>query len=270
MNELKQLNIGFIGVGNMATAMIAGLLKNGMPPQNLYVYPVREQAKAFWQGKGVQIAPDLPTLTRQATLIIIAVKPQKFDEASDGLGHLGSDKTVLSVMAGIPVQRIQKNCGVASVIRTMPNTPALIAQGATGVYYSAQVSDLMRRAVPALLDCLGPVVVEVPQETMLDAITAVSGSAPAYYFAFMEAQIKTAMSMGFTQKQATDLVIQAALGAAQLAKESEHSLSVLRQQVTSPGGTTEQALIQLAEKGLAETVDSAMRAAQSRAQTLAN
>ena len=152
----------------------------------------------------------------------------------------------------------------------MPNTPALIAQGATGVYYDAQVSDSMRKAVPALLDCLGPVVVEVPDETMLDAITAVSGSAPAYYFAFMEAQVKTAMSMGFTQKQATDLVIQAALGAAQLAKESEHSLSVLREQVTSPGGTTEQALIQLAEKGLAETVDSAMRAAQSRAQTLAN
>ena len=89
MNELKQLNIGFIGVGNMASAMIAGLLKNGMPPQNLYVYPVRERAKASWQGKGVQIAPDLPTLTQQTTLIIIAVKPQKFERSIRRLRPLG-------------------------------------------------------------------------------------------------------------------------------------------------------------------------------------
>lgn len=260
--------IAFIGGGNMASAIIGGLVHAGHPASSiLVVEPLAEQATRLRSTYGVEVlATGGPALER-AGLVVWAVKPQMFSTAAEPCtGHI-ADALQLSVMAGIPSEAIAHATGAHRVVRAMPNTPALVGQGMTGLFARPEVSLDERLQVEDLLRPTGRTL-WVEREEQLDAVTALSGSGPAYVFYFIEAMMQAGTELGLSAEQARQLAQQTFAGAAALSAHSVETPDILRQRVTSKGGTTFAAISSLETQGVKAALVKAMHAAASRSKEL--
>jgi pyrroline-5-carboxylate reductase len=260
--------IAFIGGGNMASALIGGLRRSGVAAKRiLVVEPWGEQRARLQQDFGVEAAEHASAALAQAGLVVWAVKPQLFREAAAPCAaHIGH-AAQLSVMAGIRSDAIVRATGSPRVVRAMPNTPALIGRGIAGLYARPEVDAPLRAAVEALLAPTGALL-WVDREADLDAVTALSGSGPAYVFLFVEAFMDAARDMGLSAEQGRALALATFSGATALAEQSPEPPQVLRERVTSKGGTTFAALESMREAGVREAIVRAVRAAQQRAAEL--
>ncbi len=268
----KTPTIAFIGVGNMARAILEGLLADGYPADRLWVTARHVDKLADLAARGLHASADNDAAIRAADIVVLAVKPQ----GMQALGEAHRDAVqarkplLISVAAGISAAALEQWFGgELAVVRCMPNTPSLVQCGASGLYANARVSDAQRAQTEAILAAVG-MTLWVEQEAQIDAVTAVSGSGPAYYFLFMEAMARAGEALGLDADTALKLTLQTALGAARMASESELTPAQLRAQVTSPKGTTEQAILSFQQQGLEATVLQAMQACKARAQALSD
>lgn len=261
-------SIAFIGGGNMASAVIGGLRKAGRPAASIIVVePFEAQRDKLAQAFGVAAQAAADARLAQAVTVVWAVKPQLFaDAAAPCAPHVGG-ALQLSVMAGIRSQAIVQASGSARVVRAMPNTPALIGQGIAGLYARPEVSAAERDEVQALLAPTGQSL-WVAQEDDLDAVTAISGSGPAYVFYFLECMVQAAVEMGLSAGQGRLLAQATFAGAAALASQSPLSPTALREQVTSKGGTTHAAITTLDALGVRAAFVKALHAARVRSEEL--
>lgn len=261
-------SIAFIGGGNMASALIGGLVQAGQSPQSLIVVePSEAQRERLAQQFGVRADAEATPRLAEARLVVWAVKPQSFREAAAPCAAHVQCALQLSVMAGIRCDAIVAATGSQRVVRSMPNTPALIGLGVAGLYARPQVSDEERREVERVFAPTGRTV-WVRDEADLDAVTALSGSGPAYVFYFIEAMIEAAQAMGLDAQQARELTLGTFAGATELARRSPEPPQVLRERVTSKGGTTYAALTSMEQDGLKAAFVRAIQAAQRRAKEL--
>jgi pyrroline-5-carboxylate reductase len=268
-NDLSSLPpIAFIGGGNMASAIIGGLLRQGLPSAQLEVVepfaPAREKlAEQF----GIAAAADPGAALQRAALVVWAVKPQTFrDAAAQARAHT-QNALHLSVAAGIRSDSIATWLGTQRIVRCMPNTPALIGKGITGLYARAGVEAADQRLAEQVIATTGESL-WVGNEAQLDAVTALSGSGPAYVFFFLEAMTQAGVEMGLAREQAYRLAVATFSGAAELARASDEPPQVLRQRVTSKGGTTYAAITSMEQDGLQALFVKALRAAERRAREL--
>lgn len=265
--------IAFIGGGNMATSLIGGLQGDNHPGQRtIVVEPDADKRAAMEQRFNVRTQTAAGPELAEAGVWVLAVKPQLLPQvARDLAGHVGEPAPlIVSIAAGIRSDALAGWLGGgAPIIRCMPNTPSLIGTGATALFARPGVGEQERAVAERLLAGAGETV-WVDDEATLDTVTATSGSGPAYFFAFMEAMETAAKDMGLPAETARALVTQTALGAARMVAESGEDPGTLRERVTSPGGTTEQALATFDEGGLAPLVEQAMRAAAGRSAELAD
>jgi len=260
--------IAFIGGGNMASAIIGGLRKNGRDGSTIVVVDPGETQRAKLANEfGVRALAAADVSLAQASLVVWAVKPQFFAAAAAPCAVHVRNALQLSVMAGIRSDAIARASGSERVVRAMPNTPALIGRGISGLYARAAVGASERAQVDAVLAPTGQTV-WVDREEDLDAVTALSGSGPAYVFYFVEAMIAAAQQMGLSQEQGKQLALATFAGATELAATSDEPPQVLRERVTSKGGTTHAALTSLEASGVKAAFITALRAAQQRAREL--
>jgi len=268
---MTDITIGFIGAGNMAASIVGGLIAKGHAPERIYLNDIAtDRLSELQQQFGVHTSNHYESFVGQCHAIVLAVKPQNMAEVCTALAPLLPNPAplIISIAAGVTVARLQQWLGAAPVVRAMPNTPALVQQGATGLFASAEVSNTQHQQAEALLNSVG-LSVWLPEEALMDSVTAVSGSGPAYFFLLMEHMIASAEAFGLDQHTARQLVLQTALGAAELAIQSNEPPSVLRERVTSPGGTTAAALNTFMEGGFASLVADALAAAKRRSEELA-
>ncbi|MCX7893347.1 MAG: pyrroline-5-carboxylate reductase [Burkholderiales bacterium] len=263
------MQITFIGGGNMAAALIGGLLARGFPAQSVQVVELLHEARArLAEQFGVPVFESVADAAPFGDLAVLAVKPQQMREAAREAGPRVAATPVLSVAAGIRLADLARWLGGSPPLaRCMPNTPALIGQGVTGVYAGPAVPDAARRVIESVLESVGKVV-WVAEEALLDPVTAVSASGPAYFFYFIEALEQAARELGLPAETARVLAIETARGAGELAARSSEPPSVLRERVTSKGGTTERALAVLREERVAAAIARAVAAASRRAHEL--
>ena len=262
------IDIAFIGGGNMATAIIGGLLRQGRTPASILVIdPVAEQRQRLTETLGVQTTEGPDAALRGAQTVVWAVKPQQFKDAAQTYAPLTDQALHYSVMAGLRTDDIARLLGTPRIVRAMPNTPALVGQGMTGLFARAEVSTEERHSIEHMVEPTGQAM-WVNQEADLDAVTALSGSGPAYVFYFVESMMQAAQDMGLTAEQGRLLALATFGGATTLATQSSDSPAVLRERVTSKGGTTYAALTSMESAGVKEAFVTAMRAAQKRASEL--
>lgn len=271
-SEISMSKIAFIGAGNMNGAIILGLLNSGKPATDIIVAnPSAEKRQALAQKYGILETADNIEAAKFADMIVLGVKPYLIADVCQQISQQldVSKKCFVSVAAGTTVATIQKALGGnVAVVRTMPNTPSQLGLGVTGAYPSKEVTDEQKEITDQLMKAVG-IAVWLEQESGIDHITSVSGSGPAYYFLFMEAMEEKAKALGFTAEQSRLIVQQTALGAAQMAVENNISITQLRENVTSKGGTTQAALTTFINGGLKPLVTDAMDAAIERAQEMA-
>jgi pyrroline-5-carboxylate reductase len=260
--------IAFIGGGNMASAIVGGLVASGRAAESIVVIdPFAAQRDKLHGAFGVRTLAAADASLAQASLVVWAVKPQLFaPAAAPCAAHVGS-ALHLSVMAGIRSEAIAHAVGSERVVRAMPNTPALIGQGIAGLYARAAVSAADRAEVEAVLAPTGRLL-WVAREEDLDAVTALSGSGPAYVFYFVEAMMQAAREMGLSTEQGRQLALATFAGATSLAQASVDPPELLRERVTSKGGTTHAALASLEASGVKAAFVKALHAAQQRAREL--
>ena len=259
------MRITFIGGGNMCSALIGGLLAKGQSPSDMRVVdPVAEQRDRISSRHGVAVFGAIEAAALESDTVVMAVKPQQMREAATALAPLLKGQLVLSVAAGIRATDLSRWLGGHSrIVRCMPNTPALIGEGITGLAALPGLSPADQRATDAILGAVGQTV-WVDHEGLLDAVTAVSGSGPAYVFYFMEAMHKAALGLGLNDDQARRLTLATFNGAARLAAQSDEPPAVLRERVTSKGGTTAAALAVMGEHQVQAHIRLALAAAQKR------
>jgi pyrroline-5-carboxylate reductase len=258
----------FIGGGNMASAILGGLRRAGVPgPRLCVVEPLAEQRQRLHAAFGVEVlaAPDARIAGCGA--VVWAVKPQSFPEAAAALGGSAAAALHLSIMAGVRCATLAAATGAHRIVRAMPNTPALIGRGIAGAYAVEAVEAVGRQQAAALLAATGSLV-WVEREADLDAVTALSGSGPAYTFYFLEAMVQAGTEMGLPPAVARQLAQETFAGAAALAMQSDESPQVLRERVTSKGGTTHAAITTLDAGGVREAFVRALHAARDRAEAL--
>lgn len=265
-------SIAFIGGGNMATAIIGGLLAQGLPASAITVVEPFEAARDALRSRfGIDALPTAPAAAaalQQAALVVWAVKPQTFKDAAAAASPHTRHALHLSIAAGIPTSSIGQWLGTGRLVRAMPNTPALVGKGITGLFACADVDAASQAMVQAVIATTGQSV-WVEQENQLDAVTALSGSGPAYVFFFLEAMTQAGIDMGLTADQSYQLAVATFQGASELAARSDEPASVLRERVTSKGGTTFAAITHMQEQQLGAHFVTAMRKAEARAQELA-
>ncbi len=271
MTSTSLNKIAFIGAGNMARAIIIGFIDSGVPANHIMVAnPSSEKRLALSDEFGVLQTCNNTEAARFADIILLCVKPHYIEEVCQQLTNALdiSKKLFISVAAGVLIKQIHKalSCN-ASVVRVMPNTPSQLGLGMSGLFASDQVSTLEKSTSNALISAIGKVI-WLDCETKINAISAISGSGPAYYFLFMEAMQQQAQHFGFNKHEARMLVEQTALGAAQMVAQSDIEISTLRANVTSKGGTTYAALTQFKDDGLANIVQNAMNAALAHAEEM--
>lgn len=262
------MRVFFLGGGNMASAMVGGLMAKGFPAADITVAePSAAARERLAQSHGVRaIAP--PAAWPEADVAVLAVKPQQMREAVRALGEPPASLLVVTIAAGIRIADLARWLGGHSaIVRAMPNTPALVRCGITGLYAPAAVDHAGRERASRLLGAIGETV-WLEREADLDAVTAVSGSGPAYVFYLMEALEAAGREMGLAPMAARQLALQTFAGAATLAQSRAEDPSVLRAQVTSPGGTTERALTEMERAGLKAAFIEAVKAARSRSAEL--
>ncbi|EIK46586.1 pyrroline-5-carboxylate reductase [Cellvibrio sp. BR] len=259
--------IAFIGAGNMAKAIIGGLLAEGFNhSQILAAGPRQETLDKVQQEFAIETTTDNNAAAAWADVIVLAVKPQMLKEVTlalrDSLSH---QPLVISLAAGITTDSIGVWLdGDLPIVRCMPNTPSQLRAGASGLFANSRVNDEHKSLANAILGAVG-IVQWLDDEALLNPVTAVSGSGPAYFFLMMEAMIDAGVELGLSRECATELTLQTALGAAMLAKESEYDVAELRRRVTSPKGTTEQAILSFEQDNIRAVVARAMTACSNRA-----
>ena len=268
MTSAVNSNICFIGGGNMAQALIGGLISRGLPPTRITVSDPVEQIRHLLQEKEVHVTQDNVAAIKNADVVVLAVKPQVLATVLRPLKGLLSDKLVISIIAGAEIQTISNLIDSNRIVRVMPNTPALVQTGAHGIYANDVVGTSDRELTSQILAATG-LTIWVNSEAQIDAVTAVSGSGPAYFFYLMESMIRAGKNLGLDEKVATALTLQTALGAAQMAITSSNTPSELRKNVTSPNGTTQAALEVFDRAQISQNIQSALAAAQKRSQELA-
>ena len=265
LTDFKQARLAFIGGGNMASAILGGLLKQGLPPAQVCVLePFADTAAKLQSEFGVTVLPAASAALVNSDLVIWAVKPQVFKEAAAPVAQFTGNALHLSVAAGIRSDSIARWLGTDRVVRSMPNTPALVGQGITGLFARAGVTDADKQRIQQVLQSTGEWL-WVNQESDLDVVTALSGSGPAYVFYFLEAMTEAGIQMGLSAEQSYQLAQATFGGATHLSRQSTESPDVLRQRVTSKGGTTYAALTTMADAKVKESFIQAMLAAQRRA-----
>lgn len=264
--------IAFIGGGNMAHSLIGGLINNGYAPELLLASdPDAEKLASLRSRYGIHVSESNHDVIANADIVILAVKPQTFSivskEISADLQRL--NPLILSIVTGVRIHHIEARLGKPlAIVRCMPNTPALLQAGATALFANSQASDLQQNLAESIMRSVG-ITVWLKNEKDMDTVTALSGSGPAYFFFIMEALEKAAISHGLPQETVHLLTMQTALGASRMVLESSESLSSLRERVTSPGGTTEQAIKVFETHHLSEILGKALTAAKERAVELA-
>ncbi|EOQ61702.1 pyrroline-5-carboxylate reductase [Acinetobacter calcoaceticus ANC 3811] len=268
MASAVNCNICFIGGGNMAQALIGGLISRGLPPTRITVSDPVEQIRQLLQEKEVHVTQDNVAAIQNADVVVLAVKPQVLATVLRPLKGLLSDKLVISIIAGAEIQTISNLIDSDRIVRVMPNTPALVQTGAHGIYANDVVGASDRELTSQILAATG-LTIWVNSEAQIDVVTAVSGSGPAYFFYLMESMIRAGKNLGLDEKVATALTLQTALGAAQMAITSSNTPSELRKNVTSPNGTTQAALEVFDRAQISQNIQSALAAAQKRSQELA-
>ena len=255
----------------MARSLIGGLLDTGRAAGMIYVAEPDADKRVFFEHQvGTRVTKDNAELFSACEVIVLAVKPQVMREVLVPLREPCQQyrPLLLSIAAGITESAIDKwTGGGLPIVRAMPNTPALVGSGATGLYANDNVSDKQRDMAESLMRAVG-VAVWLDDESLLDPVTALSGSGPAYFMLFMEALEQAAVDHGLRRDTAHLLILETCLGAAKLAMESEEDLAELRRRVTSPGGTTERALLVMEDANLKDTLKDAFKAASDRAREL--
>lgn len=268
-NEISMSDgiISFIGGGNMATSLVGGLIADGRDPASIYVTDTdASKLEALADAFRVQTSSDNEEAVRHASTVVLAVKPQVMATVVRSVAAAGQAHRPLfvSIAAGVREPDILRWLGYdASIVRSMPNTPALVGSGATALYANPHVSDEQRSHAESVLRAVG-LTVWVKDEHLLDAVTALSGSGPAYLFLLMESMERAGIALGLSKDHARMLTIQTAFGAAKMALESSEPPATLRARVTSPGGTTERALDTLMAGGLEQLMHEALEAAHGR------
>jgi pyrroline-5-carboxylate reductase len=265
----QEARLAFIGGGNMASAILGGLIREGMAPSQVTVIePFAETAAKLKAAWGVEVhasaSAEASSSLSKADLVVWAVKPQVFKEAALPVANFTKQALHLSVAAGIRSDSIARWLQTDRVVRSMPNTPALVGQGITGLFARLGVSAQDQSLIEQVLKSTGEFL-WVQQEADLDTVTALSGSGPAYVFYFLEAMTEAGVKMGLPEAQAYHLAKATFAGATHLARQSTESPEVLRQRVTSKGGTTYAALTSMADDHVKEAFVKAMLAAQKRA-----
>ncbi|WP_180121650.1 pyrroline-5-carboxylate reductase [Acinetobacter sp. YH12086] len=268
MSAILNCNISFIGGGNMAQALIGGLIARGVPTTRITVSDPVEKVRELLAEKDLHVTDDNVAAIREADIVLFAVKPQVLAKVLAPLQGLLEGKLVISIVAGAEIATISKLLGTERIVRVMPNTPALVQTGAHGLYAGEAVSAEDRDLASQVLASTG-LTLWVNSEAQIDAVTAVSGSGPAYFFYMMESMIRAGKNMGLDEKVATALTLQTALGAAQMAITSANSPAELRKNVTSPNGTTQAAIEVFDHAQISQNIQAALAAAQKRSHELA-
>ena len=267
--------VAFIGGGNMANALVSGLLNQQCPTSQIHVIEVSDALRTNWSERGISTSASPDTRLKHCKVWIFAVKPQQMKEVVlQCKPWLSPDTLVISIAAGISIASLAAWLGSAQtpfhhIVRCMPNTPALVGAGVTGLAAPATLSTADRHIATRLLTAVGQAV-WVKDDAAIDAVTALSGSGPAYIFLFLEALIKGGEDLGLTSNQAKELALATFFGATKLAMDSPDSPTTLRERVTSKGGTTAAALAVFQESHFVDIVAKAMKAADQRAQELSN
>ena len=262
------MNICFIGGGNMATALIGGLLGKGFAARQISVVEINADSRAQLQRNfAVRAVETVAECIADSQIIILAVKPQQMREVATQLAPLLTGQLLISIAAGIRAAELARWLGTQKIVRAMPNTPALIRSGMSGIYALPAVSDTQRAEAQNILAAAGETL-WVRDEEMLDAVTAISGSGPAYVFYFIEALQRAARELGFNAEEARRLSLETFLGASKLAASSEEDAGTLRARVTSKNGTTERALASMDANRIAEHILQAVKAAETRAREM--
>ena len=269
---MSNSKIAFIGGGNMARSLIGGMIATGISNQNISVSePQADLRKRLNEDFEVNASEENASVAKGADVIVLAVKPQILQEVVTPLGSLVAEARplLISVAAGVTSSSIERWVGGdPALIRVMPNTPALIGAGISALYANSNVSDDQRALAEKIMAAVGKTI-WIKEETLMDAVTAVSGSGPAYFFYVMQAIHDAAVREGLDAQTARLLSLETALGAARLAVDSTEDPGSLQKQVTSPGGTTEAAIKVLNDSGVRETVQKAVSAACARGSELA-
>lgn len=265
---MKQQLLGFIGAGNMAASLIGGLVADDYPADQIWVSDIHEDALGtLVELHGVHVTNRNAIVAEHAQILVLAVKPQVLRGVVEELAPIiqARQPLVVSIAAGITAGSIERWAGGnVAIVRCMPNTPAMVRTGATGLYANTRVGEEQRNQAEAILRAVG-LTVWVDDEAQIEAVTALSGSGPAYFFLFMEAMEDAGVALGLERETARLLTQQTALGAGRMAIESAEPPALLRRRVTSPGGTTERAIAVFEEGGLRELITQAMQAAAQRA-----
>ena len=267
------MKITFLGGGNMASALIGGMIERGFAAGDIQVVELGDAARAALEGRfGVRAVAGFDAVALGCDVLVLAVKPQQMKAALAPLAGQLAGQLVISIAAGLRLADLGRWLGAPDapytrLVRCMPNTPALIGAGVTGLYADPSVDAAGRAAAERILAAVGSTV-WADAEAQMDAVTAISGSGPAYVFHFIEALEAAGRSLGFDEARARRLAIDTVLGAARLAANSEDSPAVLRQKVTSKGGTTEAALASLAAAGWHDALVAAVKAAEARGREL--
>lgn len=259
--------IAFIGAGNMARAIIGGLLAEGFKRINIVASgPRQETLDRVAAEYGINVTTDNQAAASTADVVVLAVKPQMLKEVCQGLANsLAHKPLIISLAAGITTESIASWLGGdQAIVRCMPNTPSQLRVGASGLFANAHVSAAQKSTANTILGAVG-IVQWVDDEALINPVTAVSGSGPAYFFLVMEAMIDAGVELGLSRESATELTLQTALGAAILAKQSAEDVAVLRRRVTSPKGTTEQAINSFENDQIRAMFSRAMTACSNRA-----
>lgn len=267
---MQQKKIAFIGGGNMASAIVFGLLAKGYVAENIIVCEHNPDKHHSFNERGVFTTLSAIDAVKQADVVLLAVKPQNMQEACEAFQQLDlQNKWIISIAAGISVSALQRFLPSAQqFVRVMPNTPALISKGMSGLFATPAVTAEFKNYATGLFEAVGKAC-WVEKESDINTIIAASGSSPAYFFLFMEGMQKTLIEMGLTEQQARLLVQQSALGAAEMVVANPHtSIETLRQQVTSKGGTTAAAINVFQQQHLEENIKQAMQAAIDRAEEM--
>jgi len=257
--------IAFIGGGNMASAIIGGLIARGHPGADLLVIDPSDSARSrVLESYGVQALPSLNTPLPVGSCCVLAVKPQMMQSVCEEIAPHTKQALVISIAAGTRLARLSQWLGgQRRLVRVMPNTPALVGMGAAGMLADPSVSAADCQAAEDIITAVG-IAVWVDKEQDIDTVTAISGSGPAYVFRFMEALETAAQSLGLPQEKALPLILQTVRGAAELAMQSDDGRARLRENVTSPGGTTAAGLTAMNESGLTQSIAAGVKAAHAR------
>lgn len=267
---MNNTSIAFLGAGNMAASLIGGLIAKGTPANKIHASePVEQRRTQLEKDLGINTHADNAAACANADVVVLAVKPQIMQQVCEQLaGSLQPEQLVISIAAGIDSATIARWLAHPCIVRCMPNTPALLQQGVSGLFAAAAVNAEQKLLAERILSAVG-LCVWLEQEQQMDAVTAVSGSGPAYFFLLVEAMIEAGVKLGLEHSTASTLAQQTALGAARMLCESPLDAAELRRQVTSPQGTTDAAIRSFQQDDFAAMVERALTSAAQRSAELA-